>query len=309
MLIEEMDELSQIANVAHKILSTAIQPIVLLGEECRVTASIGISIYPRDGEDEQALMKNADMAMYVAKEGGKNNYQFYSKDIQSKSNKRFSIETNLRRALGRNELSLEYQAKLDFKTGMITGVEALLRWDNPYLGSVTPSQFIPVAEETGLIVPIGRWVMKTACAQNVAWQRQGLPPVCMAVNLSLRQLMDDNLLKDIKAALDDSGMAPNLLELEITESMLMQNPVRLIEVLTNIKKIGVRLAIDNFGTGYASLTQLRNFPIDTIKLDKSFIRNLPQDSKDKAITEAIIAMGKTLSLYCCRRRCGNGGAG
>ena len=296
MLIEEMDELSQIENVAHKILSTAIQPIVLLGEECRVTASIGISIYPRDGEDEQALMKNADMAMYVAKEEGKNNYQFYSKDIQSKSNKRFSIETNLRRALERNELSLEYQAKVDFKTGAITGVEALLRWDNPYLGSVTPMQFIPVAEETGLIVPIGRWVMKTACAQNVAWQRQGLPPVCMAVNLSLHQLMDDNLLKDIKAALVDSGMAPNLLELEITESMVMQNPVRLIEVLTNIKKMGVRLAIDNFGTGYASLTQLRNFPIDTIKLDKSFIRNLPQDSKDKAITEAIIAMGKTLSL-------------
>jgi diguanylate cyclase (GGDEF)-like protein/PAS domain S-box-containing protein len=296
MLIEEMDELSQIENVAHKILSTAIQPIVLLGEECRVTASIGISIYPRDGEDEQALMKNADMAMYVAKEEGKNNYQFYSKDIQSKSNKRFSIETNLRRALERNELSLEYQAKVDFKTGAITGVEALLRWDNPYLGSVTPMQFIPVAEETGLIVPIGRWVMKTACAQNVAWQRQGLPPVCMAVNLSLRQLMDDNLLKDIKAALVDSGMAPNLLELEITESMVMQNPARLTGVLTNIKKLGVRLAIDDFGTSYSSLTQLRNFPIDTIKLDKSFIRNLPQDSKDKAITEAIIAMGKTLSL-------------
>jgi diguanylate cyclase (GGDEF)-like protein/PAS domain S-box-containing protein len=296
MLIEEMDELSQIENVAHKILSTAIQPIVLLGEECRVTASIGISIYPRDGEDEQALMKNADMAMYVAKEEGKNNYQFYSKDIQSKSNKRFSIETNLRRALERNELSLEYQAKVDFKTGAITGVEALLRWDNPYLGSVTPMQFIPVAEETGLIVPIGRWVMKTACAQNVAWQRQGLPPVCISINLSLRQLMDDNLLKDIKAALVDSGMAPNLLELEITESMVMQNPARLIAVLTNIKKMGVRLAIDNFGTGYASLAQIRNFPIDTIKLDKSFIRNLPQDSKDKAITEAIIAMGKTLSL-------------
>jgi diguanylate cyclase (GGDEF)-like protein len=296
MLIEEMDELSQIANVAHKILSTAIQPIVLLGEECRVTASIGISIYPRDGEDEQALMKNADMAMYVAKEGGKNNYQFYSKDIQSKSNKRFSIETNLRRALGRNELSLEYQAKLDFKTGMITGVEALLRWDNPYLGSVTPSQFIPVAEETGLIVPIGRWVMKTACAQNVAWQRQGLPPVCMAVNLSLRQLMDDNLLKDIKAALDDSGMAPNLWELEITESMVMHNPMYLIEVLTNIKKIGVRLAIDDFGTSYSSLAHIKHFPIDTLKVDRSFIRNLLQDSENQAITEAIIAMGKTLSI-------------
>jgi predicted signal transduction protein with EAL and GGDEF domain len=296
MLIEEMDELSQIANVAHKILSTAIQPIVLLGEECRVTASIGISIYPRDGEDEQALMKNADMAMYVAKEGGKNNYQFYSKDIQSKSNKRFSIETNLRRALGRNELSLEYQAKLDFKTGMITGVEALLRWDNPYLGSVTPSQFIPVAEETGLIVPIGRWVMKTACAQNVAWQRQGLPPICMSINLSLRQLMDDNLLKDIKAALDDSGMAPNLWELEITESMVMHNPMYLIEVLTNIKKIGVRLAIDDFGTSYSSLAHIKHFPIDTLKVDRSFIRNLLQDSENQAITEAIIAMGKTLSI-------------
>jgi EAL domain-containing protein (putative c-di-GMP-specific phosphodiesterase class I) len=234
--------------------------------------------------------------MYFAKEEGKNNYQFYSKDIQSQSNKRFSIETNLRRALERNELSLEYQAKVDFKTGMITGVEALLRWKNPSLGSITPMQFIPVAEETGLIVPIGRWVMKTACAQNVAWQRQGLPPVCMAVNLSLRQLMDDNLLKDIKAALVDSGMAPNLWELEITESMVMQNPTRMLAVLTNIKKMGVRLAIDDFGTGYSSLAQIKHFPIDTLKVDRSFIRNLPQDSEDRAITEAVIAMGKTLSL-------------
>ena len=296
ILTEEVDELSQIANVAHKILTTTIQPIVLLGEECRVTASIGISIYPGDGTDEQTLIKNADIAMYFAKEEGKNNYQFYSKDIQSQSNERLSIETNLRRALERKEFSLHYQAKVDFKTGMITGVEALLRWDNPYLGSVTPTQFIPVAEETGLIVPIGRWVMKTACAQNVAWQRQGLPPVCMAVNLSLRQLMDDNLLEDIKAALDDSGMAPNLLELEITESMVMHNPPRLIAVLTNIKKMGARLAIDDFGTGYASLAQIKRFPIDTLKVDRSFIRNLPQDSENRAITEAIIAMGKTLSL-------------
>jgi EAL domain-containing protein (putative c-di-GMP-specific phosphodiesterase class I) len=270
--------------------------MVLQGEECRVTASIGISMYPGNGTDEQTLIKNADMAMYFAKEEGKNNYQFYSKDIQSLSNKRFSIETNLRRALERNELSLKYQAKVDFKTGMITGVEALLRWKNLSIGLITPTQFIPVAEETGLIVPIGRWVMKTACAQNVAWQRQGLPSVCMAVNLSLRQLMDDKLLEDIKAALDDSGMAPNLLELEITESMLMHNPARLIAVLTNIKKMGVRLAIDDFGTGYASLAQIKNFPIDTLKVDRSFIRNLPQDSENRAITEAIIAMGKTLSL-------------
>jgi EAL domain-containing protein (putative c-di-GMP-specific phosphodiesterase class I) len=236
------------------------------------------------------------MAMYFAKEEGRNNYQFYSKDIQSLSNKRFSIETNLRRALERNELSLKYQAKVDFKTGMITGVEALLRWKNLSIGLITPTQFIPVAEETGLIVPIGRWVMKTACAQNVAWQRQGLPPVCMAVNLSLRQLIDDNLLEDIKAALDDSGMAPNLLELEITESMVMHNPPRLIELLTNIKKLGVRLAIDDFGTGYSSLAQIQHFPIDTLKVDRSFIRNLAQDSENQAITQAIITMGKTLKL-------------
>jgi diguanylate cyclase (GGDEF)-like protein/PAS domain S-box-containing protein len=296
IFIEEVEEFRQVEIVAHKLLSSAIKPMVLQGEECRVTASIGISIYPGDGSDEQTLIKNADIAMYFAKEEGKNNYQFYSKDIQSQSNERLSLETNLRSALERNELSLKYQAKVDFKTGMITGVEALLRWDNSYLGSVTPTQFIPVAEETGLIVPIGRWVMKTACAQNVAWQRQGLPSVCMAVNLSLRQLMDDKLLEDIKAALDDSGMAPNLLELEITESMLMHNPARLIAVLTNIKKMGVRLAIDDFGTGYASLAQIKNFPIDTLKVDRSFIRNLPQDSENRAITEAIIAMGKTLSL-------------
>ncbi len=234
--------------------------------------------------------------MYFAKEEGKNNYQFYSKDIQSKSLERLSIETNLRFALERNELSLHYQAKVDFKTNTITGVEALLRWQNPYLGSVTPTQFIPVAEETGLIVPIGRWVMRTACAQNVAWQRDGLPPVCMAVNLSLRQLTDDNLIDDIKKALNDSGMAPNLLELEITESMVMHNPARMIAVLAKIKNLGVRLAIDDFGTGYSSLAQIKHFPIDTLKVDRSFIRNIPKDAEDKAITEAIIAMGRTLSL-------------
>jgi diguanylate cyclase (GGDEF)-like protein len=296
IFIEEVKEFRQVEIVAHKLLSSAMKPMVLQGEECRVTASIGIGIYPRDGEDEQSLMKNADTAMYFAKEEGKNNYQFYSKDIQSLSNEHVSLETNIRLALERKEFFLHYQAKVDFKTGEITGVEALLRWNNPYLGSVTPTQFIPVAEETGLIIPIGRWVMKTVCAQNVAWQRQGLPPVCMAVNLSLRQLMDDKLLEDVKAALDDSGMAPNLLELEITESMLMHNPARLIEVLTNIKKMGVHLAIDNFGTGYASLAQIKHFPIDTLKVDRSFIRNLPQDSENRAITEAIIAMGKTLSL-------------
>ncbi len=296
ILIEEVGDLSKIATVAKNVLSTAMKPMTIMGEECRVTASIGISIYPKDGMDEQTLMKNADIAMYFAKEEGKNNYQFYSKGIKTQSIERLSIETNLREALQRNELSLHYQAKLDFKTGAITGVEALLRWQSPSLGSVTPMQLIPVAEETGLIVPIGRWVMKTACAQNVAWQNQGLPPVCMAVNLSLRQLMDGGLLEDIKAALDESGMEPNLLELEITESMVMHNPKRMIKVLSKIKDLGVRLAIDDFGTGYSSLSQLKHFPVDTLKVDRSFIRNIPDNSGDKAIAEAIIAMGKTLRL-------------
>lgn len=296
ILIEEVSDSSQVAVVAHKILASIIKPITLIGQECRITASIGICMYPKDAEDEQSLMKNADMAMYFAKEEGKNNYQFYSKNIQSKSVERLTIETNLRFALERNELSLHYQAKVNTKTNVITGVEALLRWQNPYLGSVTPTQFIPVAEETGLIIPIGKWVIKTACAQNVAWQQQGLPAVCMAVNLSLRQLTDDNLIDDIRSALKDSGMAPNLLELEITESMMMHNPARMISVLTEIKNMGVRLAIDDFGTGYSSLAQIKQFPIDTLKVDRSFIRNIPKNTEDKAIAKAIIDMGKSLCL-------------
>ena len=296
ILIEEVGDISQAATVAHKIIVGVIKPVTIMGQECRITASIGISMYPKDAEDEQTLMKNADMAMYLAKEEGKNNYQFYSRDIQTKSVERLSIETHLRLALEHNELSLQYQAQVDFKTNSITGVEALLRWENPHLGMVTPTQFIPVAEETGLIVPIGNWVMRTACAQNVAWQKQGLPAVCMAVNLSVRQLTDDHLIDDIQRALYETGMEPNLLELEITESVMMRNPERMIAVLDKIKSLGVRLAIDDFGTGYSSLSQLKHFPIDTLKVDRSFIRNVPVDAEDKAITEAIISMGKTLSL-------------
>jgi EAL domain-containing protein (putative c-di-GMP-specific phosphodiesterase class I) len=241
-------------------------------------------------------MKSADIAMYLAKEEGKNNYQFYNTVIKSQSIERLVLETNLRRALERDEFILYYQAKVDFRTDAITGVEALLRWQNPDLGVVSPTRFIPVAEEIGLIVPIGRWVLKTACTQNVAWQRQGLPEVCMAVNLSIRQIMDDNLLTDIKTTLKESGMKPYLLELEITESMLMQNPERMVRILKEIKSLGVRLAIDDFGTGYSSLAQIRRFPIDTLKVDRSFIHGLSKDSEDKATIEAIIIMGKTLSL-------------
>lgn len=296
ILIEDVHKLSDLELVANNILSSTLSPVILFGDECRVTASIGISIYPRDGDNEQTLMKNADTAMYYAKGEGKNNFQFYSKEIQSQSTGRLDIEKNLRFALERNELSLHYQAKVDVKSGAITGVEALLRWQSPVLGSVTPTQLIPVAEETGMIIPIGKWVLQTACAQNVAWQKQGLPAICMAVNLSLRQIEDDKLIDNIKAALRDSGMAPNLLELEITESMIMSNPTQMVAVLVKIKSIGVRLSIDDFGTGYSSLSQLKHFPIDTLKIDRSFIRSIPENVEDKAITKAIISMGETLGL-------------
>nr|MBA2689187.1 EAL domain-containing protein [Burkholderiales bacterium] len=296
VLVQEINDAEQAATVARKLLSVLIKPVMIVGQECRVTASIGISRYPLDAQDEQALMKNADIAMYLAKEEGKNNFQFYSKDIKTQSLERLTMETSLRRALERTEFFLHYQAKLDLKSGAITGVEALVRWQHPDLGLISPLQFIPLAEETGLIVPIGKWVLQTACAQNVAWQRAGLPPVCMAVNLSPRQFADENLLLDLASVLEETAMRPELLELEITESMVMVNIDRAAKQLTAIKKMGVRLAIDDFGTGYSSLAQIKRFPIDTIKVDRSFIRELPQDAEDKAITEAIIAMGKSLSL-------------
>ena len=296
ILVDDVHKVSDLRLVARNILANTYKPVILQGDECRVTASIGISVYPKDGEDGQVLMKRADMAMYYAKEEGKNNFQFYSKDILSELTGRLDIEQNLRFALERRELSLHYQAKVNLKTGAITGVEALLRWQSPQLGSVTPTQFIPVAEETGMILSIGKWVMRTACLQNVTWQKQGLPAICMAVNLSLKQLTDINLIENIEAALKDSGMAPNLLELEITESMIMSNPKKMRDVLVKIKSMGVRLAIDDFGTGYSSLSQLKHFPIDTLKIDRSFIRNVPENSEDKAITHAIIAMGETLGF-------------
>jgi EAL domain-containing protein (putative c-di-GMP-specific phosphodiesterase class I) len=253
-------------------------------------------MYPADAQDEQSLMKNADIAMYRAKEDGKNNYKFYSEEINVHSFEKLALETSLRRGLERNEFLLHYQAKLDLKTGAITGVEALLRWNHPDLGMVPPGQFIPLAEETGLIVPIGKWVLETACAQVVAWEREGLPRVHMAVNLSARQFADDNLVSDVQAAILKTGIASDLLELELTESMVIQNTERAGRVLADIKRLGVRLAIDDFGVGYSSLSHLKRFPIDTLKVDRSFIRDIPQDAEDKAITEAIIAMGKSLSL-------------
>ena len=296
VLVQEVNDAKYIATVARKILSAVIKPMLIQGQECGVTASIGICMFPADAEDQQSLMKNADIAMYRAKEEGQNTYQFYSREMNVHSRERMALETSLRHGLERNEFLLHYQAKLDLKTRQITGVEALVRWQHPDLGMIPPDQFIPLAEETGLIAPLGKWVLNTACAQNVAWQREGLPPLRMAVNLSARQLADEDLLKDIAEALNESGMKAELLEMELTENMVMQNAERAGKLLAALKQLGVRLAIDDFGVGYSSLAILKRFPIDTLKVDRSFIRDIPRDSEDKAITRAIIAMGKILNL-------------
>jgi len=269
---------------------------MLSGHECLTTASIGIAMYPDHGEDAATLTKNADMAMYLAKEEGKNGFRFFNGEIKAQSIDRLRLEAELRRALDRGQFSLHYQPKVDMASRQITGVEALLRWTHPELGLVPPAQFIPLAEEIGLIVPIGRWVLREACAQNTVWQRLGLLPVSMAVNLSPRQFADEHLVNDIDLALAESEMSPVLLQLEVTESMVMRNVARAVRVLDAIQSRGIRLAIDDFGTGYSSMSLMKQFPIDTIKIDRSFVRDLPHDSEDRAIAQAIISMGKALGM-------------
>jgi diguanylate cyclase (GGDEF)-like protein len=296
VILEQAVEREDIEVLARKLLSVVSESIQLSGHECHTTASIGIAMFPADGCDVHTLTKNADMAMYLAKEDGKNDFRFFTKEVKMQSIERLKLETSLRHALGRNEFLLHYQPKVDLTTRQITGVEALLRWTHPERGMLPPAQFIPLAEETGLIVPIGCWVLKEACAQNMAWQRRGLRPVSMAVNLSPRQFVDENLLHDIDEALAASRMSPELLQLEVTESMVMRNVPRAVKVLDAIQSRGIRLAIDDFGTGYSSMSLMKQFPIDTIKIDRSFVRDLPDDSEDRAIAQAIIGMGKALGM-------------
>src|ERR1700733_3888577 len=283
------------ATVAQKIITMIAKPFVLLGHEFRVTASIGISTYPADGVDEQTLTKNADIAMYQAKDDGKNQFQFYSEKLNANSLERLTLESSLRHALERSEFRLEYQAKREMVHGQITGMEALLRWQHPDLGLVAPMQFIPIAEETGLIVPIGKWVLQTACLQNVAWQKLGLPHLSIAVNLTARQFSDEHLLLDITSILESTRMEACLLELEIHESLLIQDIERTLRILTQLKALGIKIAIDDFGTGYSSLATLQRFPLDTIKIDRSYIRDIGH-GEECSLTRAIIEMGKSLSL-------------
>jgi diguanylate cyclase (GGDEF)-like protein len=296
VLIENPDNLMDISSCAQRLVEQLSAPYLLGRKDCHVTLSIGISVFPANGSDSQALLKAADVAMYRAKEAGRNNFLYYSPSMNVHTVERLELESDLRHALERGEFLLHYQPKVETATGLIIGTEALLRWKHPVRGLVPPMDFIPLAEETGLIVTIGEWVLATACARNKAWQDQGLTKLGVAVNLSARQFADPLLLPKLTRIIHDSGLDPSSLELEITESIVMSNGDGAVAVLEKLKSIGVRIAIDDFGTGYSSLAYLKRFPIDTLKVDRSFIRDIPADSGDKKITRAVIAMAHSLRL-------------
>lgn len=296
LLLNEVDNNDDVGRFADKLLTRILEPLILNGHEHRMSTSIGVAFYPEDADDGDHLMKHADMAMYRAKELGKNNVQFYDAGIRTLSLQRIELEQNLRQALEHQNFDLAYQAKISLADERIIGVEALLRWHSPALGDLEPSQFLPLAEEIGLIIPIGRWVLETACAQNMAWQRQGLPAVRMAVNLSPAQLGDHQLVAHLESVLARTGMPAELLELEITETAVMEDIDEALALLARIKRLGVFISIDDFGIGYSSLAQLRHLPVDSLKIDRSFISALSSNTTDQSIAQAIITMGKSLSL-------------
>jgi diguanylate cyclase (GGDEF)-like protein/PAS domain S-box-containing protein len=296
VLIEDFADVQYLTGVVRKIMSVLAQPFILLNQELYISASIGISVYPEDGMDIFSLLKNADVAMYRAKESGKNTFQFYAAESNVHSMERLALENNLRRALERKEFVLHFQAKVNLRTGKIIGAEALLRWQHPELGLITPADFIPLAEETGLIIPIGAWVLEEACRQAYTWKKAVGFSIRVGVNLSARQFREDGLHQTIANALIHSGLTADCLELEITESMIMQNAERAAGLLQHFRELGTLVLIDDFGTGYSSLGYLKHFPIDSLKIDRSFVRDIPQDSDDMAITQAIIALARSLNL-------------
>ena len=296
IMVENFSTPREAIAVAQKILSSLARPFVVDGRELLITASVGIATYPDDGADAEALLKNADIAMYRAKEQGRNNYQFYSAQMNKHSFERLAMETSLRRAVERGEFLVQYQPKQSLRTGAITGMEALVRWKHPDWGVVSPAQFVPLAEETGLIAQIGDWVLRTACAQSREWRAMGVPPLRIAVNLSARQFSRESLVKDIADIMQASELSPDWLELEITESLVMHSPEHAAQTLQRFKAMGISLAIDDFGTGYSSLAYLKRFPIDSIKVDRSFVKDIPDDADDMAITRGVIALGHSLRL-------------
>ena len=300
-VLEDMAHAQDATPIAQKILDQFTQPFRVEDSEAGTqefyfTASIGISLYPGDGEDNHTLLKNADVAMYRAKEQGGNSYQFFTPEMNARTRKRLSLEGTLHRALEQEQFVLHYQPQVDRQTGKIDAVEALLRWNHPEQGLIPPAEFIPALEETGLIVPVGEWVLRTACLQRRAWRDAGLSSLRVGVNLSVRQLRHGRFVDSVVRTLADTGMEPSHLELEITESMVMQQIEEVIEMLRALSALGIGLAMDDFGTGYSSLSYLKRLPLGSIKIDKSFVRDITTDQDDAAIVAATIAMAHSLRL-------------
>jgi diguanylate cyclase (GGDEF)-like protein/PAS domain S-box-containing protein len=293
VMLADIGGVGQAAHIATNIMLALAQPYRIDDFEFAITASIGISIYPDDGDDIETLIRNADTAMYHAKESGRNSYQFYSDEMNVRIMERITLENSLKKALGNQEFVLQYQPELEMRSGKVIGAEALIRWNHPDFGLLTPSRFIAIAEDCGLLVPIGDWVLRNACRQARVWRDKGWPMV-VSVNISILQFRHKNLLQSIADALDAAGLEPGYLELEITEELLMDNAGSALDTLNALKRIGVRLAIDDFGTGYSSLNYLRRFPIDKLKIDQSFVHDISDDPDDTAIISAIIVMARSL---------------
>jgi diguanylate cyclase (GGDEF)-like protein len=294
LLLSFIEHAEDAALSAQKILAALALPHRIDGHDLHSSVSIGISIYPDDGQDAETLVKSADTAMYHAKENGRNNYKFFEPAMNARAVQRQSIEAGLRGALERHEFVLHYQPKTNLRSGKMVGVEALIRWEHPELGLLLPAQFVPIAEDCGLIVPIGRWVLREACLQARAWQQAGLPPITVAVNTSALELRAKDFLENVRATLEDTRLEPCYLELELTESVLMRNAESTGALLQAIADLGVKLAIDDFGTGYSSLSYLSRFPIDTLKIDQSFVKQITSNPDDATIVSAVINMGKSL---------------
>jgi len=294
ILLSEVRHREDVVVAAGKIVAALAQPHQVDGQDLYVTASLGIAVYDEDGADVHTLIKNADVAMYYAKDHGRDNYQFFTPEMNARIVERQALEGNLRRAIERREFLLYYQPKVDLETGRMIGAEALIRWQHPVRGLLPPQRFVPVAEDSGLIVPIGQWVLHEACRQAREWQAAGLHPVPIAVNISALEFRSKNFLERVRRTLDETGLEPRFLELELTESVLMESVDETAEVLRELKAMGLRLAVDDFGTGYSSLSYLTQFPIDALKVDQSFVRDIaPRDGSP--IITAVISMGKSLN--------------
>ena len=296
LYLADIRQVQDAAKVAQRILDLISKPFLLDNHEVFITASVGITVFPSDGADGDTLLKNADTAMYHAKDQGRNNYQFFTPAMNAAVLKRLNLENDLRKALERQELILYYQPQLNLRTGKVLGVEALIRWLHPDKGLVLPTDFIPLSEETGLIVPLGQWVLRTACAQNKALQAAGFPPMRVSANLSGRQILDPQLPEMVAQILKDTGLDPKYLEVELTESVLMKNRKTVLNTLHALREMGIGLSLDDFGTGYSSLSYLNSFPVDTLKIDKSFVDNTPTNKDNVALIRAIIAMAHSLKL-------------